>query len=106
MSICVVASTYDVFVRDFDKTNNSRTFVLLSVWLAVAERRGFEPLKRFGRLLAFQAGQFNHSCIFPLLRVQIYDYFSYKAIVSADLYLTVCHILPTRVAGMPQILRH
>ena len=31
----------------------------------MAERRGFEPLKRFGRLLAFQAGQFNHSCIFP-----------------------------------------
>ncbi len=30
-----------------------------------AERRGFEPLKPFGGLLAFQAGQFNHSCIFP-----------------------------------------
>ena len=31
----------------------------------VAERRGFEPLKPFRGLLAFQAGQFNHSCIFP-----------------------------------------
>ena len=30
-----------------------------------AERRGFEPLKPFRGLLAFQAGQFNHSCIFP-----------------------------------------
>lgn len=31
----------------------------------VAERRGFEPLKPFGGLLAFQAGQFNHSCTSP-----------------------------------------
>lgn len=31
----------------------------------LAERRGFEPLKPFRGLLAFQAGQFNHSCIFP-----------------------------------------
>lgn len=31
----------------------------------VAERRGFEPLKPFWGLLAFQAGQFNHSCISP-----------------------------------------
>ncbi len=30
-----------------------------------AERRGFEPLKRFWRLLTFQASQFNHSCTFP-----------------------------------------
>ena len=32
---------------------------------ALAERRGFEPLKPFRGLLAFQAGQFNHSCTFP-----------------------------------------
>ena len=31
----------------------------------VAERRGFEPLKHFWRLLTFQASQFNHSCTFP-----------------------------------------
>lgn len=31
----------------------------------LAERRGFEPLKPFRGLLAFQAGQFNHSCISP-----------------------------------------
>ena len=31
----------------------------------LAERRGFEPLKPFRGLLAFQAGQFNHSCTSP-----------------------------------------
>ena len=36
-----------------------------------AERRGFEPLKPFWGLLAFQAGQFNHSCIFPDSRAKI-----------------------------------
>lgn len=36
-----------------------------------AERRGFEPLKPFRGLLAFQAGQFNHSCIFPDSRAKI-----------------------------------
>ena len=30
-----------------------------------AERRGFEPLKHFWRLLTFQASQFNHSCTSP-----------------------------------------
>ena len=30
-----------------------------------AERKGFEPLKGFWPLLAFQAGLFNHSSIFP-----------------------------------------
>ena len=33
--------------------------------LLFAERGGFEPPKPFWGLLAFQAGQFNHSCIFP-----------------------------------------
>ena len=33
-----------------------------------AERRGFEPLKPFRGLLAFQAGQFNHSCTFPKIK--------------------------------------
>ena len=33
----------------------------------MAERGGFEPPKPFWGLLAFQAGQFNHSCIFPFL---------------------------------------
>ena len=33
-----------------------------------AERRGFEPLKPFRGLLAFQAGQFNHSCTFPRIK--------------------------------------
>ena len=35
-----------------------------------AERGGFEPPKPFWGLLAFQAGQFNHSCISPFLRRQ------------------------------------
>ena len=35
-----------------------------------AERGGFEPPKPFWGLLAFQAGQFNHSCISPRLRRQ------------------------------------
>ena len=34
----------------------------------LAERRGFEPLKPFRGLLAFQAGQFNHSCTFPRIK--------------------------------------
>ena len=34
----------------------------------LAERRGFEPLKPFRGLLAFQAGQFNHSCTFPQIK--------------------------------------
>lgn len=35
--------------------------------LTTAERRGFEPRKPFRGLHAFQACQFNHSCIFPWL---------------------------------------
>ena len=34
----------------------------------LAERRGFEHLKPFRGLLAFQAGQFNHSCTFPRIK--------------------------------------
>ena len=37
----------------------------------VAERGGFEPPKPFWGLLAFQAGQFNHSCIFPFVWAKI-----------------------------------
>ncbi len=36
-----------------------------------AERGGFEPPKPFWGLLAFQAGQFNHSCIFPFATTKI-----------------------------------
>ena len=36
-----------------------------------AERGGFEPPKPFWGLLAFQAGQFNHSCIFPFVAAKI-----------------------------------
>ena len=39
--------------------------------VSFAERGGFEPPKRFWRLLAFQAGQFNHSCIFPFVWAKI-----------------------------------
>lgn len=49
-------------------TTNKKTTDIMSV-VARAERRGFEPLKRFWRLLAFQAGQFNHSCTFPFFRL-------------------------------------
>ena len=53
---------------DFVKAQTCRSvFVCRSCGQAdhPAERRGFEPLKPFRGLLAFQAGQFNHSCIFP-----------------------------------------
>ncbi len=40
----------------------------LSPACRLAERRGFEPLKPFRGLLAFQAGQFNHSCTFPQIK--------------------------------------
>ena len=36
-----------------------------------AERGGFEPPKPFWGLLAFQAGQFNHSCISPFVPTKI-----------------------------------
>gem|GEM_PF-1240391 len=36
----------------------------------LAERTGFEPVKRFGRLHAFQACLFNHSSIFPCFGFQ------------------------------------
>ena len=36
-----------------------------------AERGGFEPPKPFWGLLAFQAGQFNHSCISPFATAKI-----------------------------------
>ena len=39
--------------------------------LLFAERGGFEPPKPFWGLLAFQAGQFNHSCISPFARTKI-----------------------------------
>ena len=42
-----------------------------------AERRGFEPLKHFWRLLTFQASQFNHSCTSPF-RVTKVNLFSGK----------------------------
>ena len=34
----------------------------------LAERGGFEPPIPFWGIRAFQAGQFNHSCISPVLR--------------------------------------
>lgn len=40
-----------------------------TAWFS-AERRGFEPLIPFRGIHAFQACQFNHSCIFPSLAVQ------------------------------------
>ena len=33
--------------------------------LSIAERKGFEPLKRFRRLHTFQACAFDHSAISP-----------------------------------------
>lgn len=36
-----------------------------NICVPFAERRGFEPLKHFWRLLTFQASQFNHSCTSP-----------------------------------------
>ena len=36
-----------------------------------AERRGFEPLKHFWRLLTFQASQFNHSCTSPFCGTKV-----------------------------------
>lgn len=53
---------------DFIKAQTYRSvFVCRSCGQAdhPAERRGFEPLKPFRGLLAFQAGQFNHSCTSP-----------------------------------------
>ena len=56
---------------DFIKAQTYRSvFVCRSCGQAdhPAERRGFEPLKPFRGLLAFQAGQFNHSCTFPRIK--------------------------------------
>ena len=56
---------------DFVKAQTCRSvFVCRSCGQAdhPAERRGFEPLKPFRGLLAFQAGQFNHSCTFPRIK--------------------------------------
>ncbi len=44
---------------------------LLAPFWIFAERGGFEPPKPFWGLLAFQAGQFNHSCIFPFATANI-----------------------------------
>ena len=48
--------------------NKNKRAVSLLLW---AERGGFEPPKPFWGLLAFQAGQFNHSCIFPFAWAKI-----------------------------------
>ena len=40
-------------------------------FVCFAERGGFEPPKPFWGLLAFQAGQFNHSCISPFAGAKI-----------------------------------
>ena len=45
----------------------NRPLVLASHAMAAAERRGFEPRNRFGRLHAFQACLFSHSSISPFL---------------------------------------
>ena len=42
-----------------------------NVFVAFAERRGFEPLKHFWRLLTFQASQFNHSCTSPFRSTKV-----------------------------------
>ena len=42
-----------------------------NVVVAFAERRGFEPLKHFWRLLTFQASQFNHSCTSPFRSTKV-----------------------------------
>ena len=49
----------------------SKFFDISLLRFAFAERGGFEPPKPFWGLLAFQAGQFNHSCIFPFAWAKI-----------------------------------
>ena len=62
----------------------------ISLLRGFAERRGFEPLKPFWGLLAFQAGQFNHSCISPFVPTKILFFakFYNKMRVSMKILLT------------------
>ena len=47
--------------------------LFLLVGSGFAERKGFEPLKRFRRLHTFQACAFDHSAISPFLTGQKYE---------------------------------
>ena len=73
------------------KTNNKGVYIkvlknnnrLLSGYysfhiVSLAERGGFEPPKPFWGLLAFQAGQFNHSCIFPFAGAKIETFAQFR----------------------------
>lgn len=57
------------FYRTFEilKAGLFYPFTDLFCPIQTAERGGFEPPKPFRGLHAFQACQFNHSCIFPLI---------------------------------------
>ena len=60
-----------------------------------AERGGFEPPKPFWGLLAFQAGQFNLSCISPFVvaKIVLFAKFRNKKLVCPIFLLNLqkCH---------------
>ena len=64
---------------------------LLAPFWIFAERGGFEPPKPFWGLLAFQAGQFNHSCISPYVvaKIALFAKFRNKKLRSPNFLLNL-----------------